>query len=146
MGYTEEQVNEYCETAQKIGMAAAIKELGYPKSKSTAHYWLKNRGIVVEVDELRRRASETKQFYTEREQITVLNELLQRIMEKVQDSQLSPDDLSKLSRSAQMVVETLRLIGGQSTQNLEIQDSVDAEIRRLMKQFEEVEHAKASTQ
>lgn len=137
--YSEQQIEDFVSLAADIGIAATIKELNYPKSRNTAHYWCKQRGVSPTVDDLRSKAAQMKHFYGEQEQLAVLNSLLDRIQQALEDARLTPDELTKLARAAQSTVETMRLVGGQSTQTVQTIDSVDAEIKTLIKQLESLD-------
>lgn len=132
--YDEDKVEAYCQLAQDIGVGPAITELGYPKSRTTAWKWLSSRGISVELDQLRKRAADMKHFYGEKEQLTLLSEALERIFEKISDTKLTADELMKLANAASKTIETMRLVGNQSTQIVETIDQLDSELRTLLQE------------
>lgn len=137
--YEDEQVEEFILIAQQLGISGAMKHLGFPASRATANYWLKQRNIVLDKDVLAQRAAEFKHFYTDQEHLTALNTGLQRAYELLENDRLTASDLQKVVNTIAKTIETIRLIGGQSTQTIQTIDSMDQHIKELLNQFEQVE-------
>lgn len=131
--YSDEQIETFITLAQEIGPAAAMKELGYPKARASYHAWLKKFNITIDLDDLKVKADRFNKWYREREQALVLSTVLERIMESMELDN-SPEDLVKLSRAAKDTIESLRLISGQSTHNIEI-DTINSHLNGLLRQF-----------
>lgn len=99
--YEDNEVNNFLELAQEVGITKAMRELGYPSSWSTAQYWAKKRGITVAVDDLKAQAAATREWYKEEEVKTLIQEGFNRVhAELMSNKDLSADDQKKLSEAA----------------------------------------------
>ena len=132
MNYEESDRVDFVELAQQIGIGPAMKELGYPKSVSTAQEWIKGMGVEITINSLKQKAREMQHFYTDREQMTVLMEAYDRINEQLQCGDLSADDIKKLSDALNKITITYELIAGRATERPDRADSLDLELRDLI--------------
>lgn len=139
--YSDEEITHFLEVAKDEGIGKTIRTLGYPTSWSTAHRWVKARGIEVPLDEIKQKAKAFHDWYETEELLVVGQETLSRISEKVTtDDSLTPDDLKKLSESYQKVANTWLLLQGKAnnisenrktdTTHLEIMDMLNEEVAR----------------
>jgi hypothetical protein len=100
MNYSDEQINDFLEVAQDIGITRAMRQLKYPNSWSTAQRWAKVRNITVAIDELKSKAKEFHQWYTTEEVLLVAQEGMNRIYEDLTtNDDLTPDDQKKLGEA-----------------------------------------------
>lgn len=100
MNYSDEQINNFLELAQEVGITKAKRELGYPKSWSTAAYWAKNRGVTVAVDEVMAKTKATDEWYKTEEVITIAQTGMNRVYDElVNNAELTADDQKKLAEA-----------------------------------------------
>lgn len=100
MAYSDKQINDFLELAQEVGITKAKRELGYPKSWSTAQYWADKRGVEVAVDELKQKAAVQREWYKTEEIMEVAREGFNRVYEElVNNNDLTPDDQKKLAEA-----------------------------------------------
>lgn len=134
MNYSEDQITLFCEMAQELGISPAMRELGYPKSYSTARYWLDQRGVKITVDSLKSKASKLRHFYGYREQMLSLQTELDRIQEMLENTDLDADSINKLSSALQKTINTMELISGRVTERKESKtiDKSDLELMELI--------------
>lgn len=139
VNYSEEQINEYCETAAEMGVGPAMRALGYPASHHTATKWLTERGIEITVDTLRQKAALLKVHYGAQEKYAAAATLLDRYIETIEQDTLTPEELNKLANGLQKVIQTMNLIDGQATDRREsvTADRTDLEISKLVKEMKE---------
>lgn len=132
--YTEEEIQLFLEAAQEIGVGPAMRDLGYPKSPSTAWDWVDKYDVQVNIDTLKQHASHMKVFYAQREKLVVAMSALDRIYEALTRENLSADDQKKLSDALQKTIQTIELLEGRVTDRTETvaKDSVDAELQELI--------------
>lgn len=115
IGYTEEQITTFIEHAQELGIGRARRDLGYPQSWITGKKWCEQRGVNVSFDEVMSKAAQTREWYKNEEKLLVCQEGLERIHEQLLGSDLSSDDIKKLSDAAKRFIETMNLIEGRAT-------------------------------
>ena len=135
MTYTDEEINNFLELAQEIGIGRSIRELGYPKSWSTAQRWAKLRGIEVAVDELKAKAKEFHDWYTTEEVLLVAQAGMERIAEELSlNNTLSADDMKKLGDAFTKHYQVWANVQGKATNISESRtaDSMDAHLVDLM--------------
>ena len=138
--YSDEEVNNFLERAQEIGIGRAQKELGYPKSWATAKDWATSRGVEVNIDQLKQRSKEFHQWYETEELLIVAQEGFQVVMDKLEDrDNLESDDIKKLSESFQKFTNSWLLLKNkataisesrQSDNTIEIMDMLEKEIAK----------------
>jgi len=119
MGYpvfTEEQITEFIELAQEMGIGPAMRNLGYPKSYHTAKKFFVQRNI--EMPTANTLAVISKQldiFYTDRDKIVAAQAVIDRTVEKLYEEDLLAEDINKLSNALHKAIQTINLIEGKST-------------------------------
>ena len=119
MGYpvfTEEQITEFIELAQEMGIGPAMRQLGYPKSYHTAKKFFVQRNI--EMPTANTLAVISKQldiFYTDRDKIVAAQAVIDRTVEKLYEDDLLAEDINKLSNALHKAIQTINLIEGKST-------------------------------
>jgi arsenate reductase-like glutaredoxin family protein len=114
--YTDNEVRVFMETAKEIGIGPAMRGLQYPSSWSTAQRWFETAGVELPtVSALATKAASMKQFYNDKEKLTVAQAELDRIVEKLDKDELSADDLNKLANALHKTVQAINLIEGKST-------------------------------
>lgn len=100
MAYTDEQINEFLELAQEVGITRAKRELGYPNSWSTAQRWAKVRDVAVATDEVMAKAKAADEWYRTEEVIVIAQEGMNRVYEDLTSGKdLSADDQKKLAEA-----------------------------------------------
>lgn len=115
MTYTEQQITKFCELAQEIGIGRSIKELGYPKSWNTGHYWTEQRGVKVATDDLRAKAAATREWYKEEEIKTVAQAGMEEIHAHLMTrTDLTADDMKKLSEALYKFYNTWASVQGKA--------------------------------
>lgn len=119
MGYssfTEEQITDYIELAQEIGISPAMRQLGYPLSYHTAKKWFAQRNIELpSLDSLAKMAVDMKIFYSDKEKLIAAQAVLDRCVESLMEDTLDPDQLNKLANAVHKSIQTINLIEGKST-------------------------------
>lgn len=114
--YSQKQVEEFIEVAQEMGLSPAMRSLGYPAAWATAQSWFKNAGLEVPfIDSLMAKAAELKQFYSDKEKKFAAQAAIDRIVEKLQQDDLTADDINKLANALNKVIQTFNLIEGKAT-------------------------------
>jgi hypothetical protein len=144
--YTEEEISEFISLAQELGIARSIRELKYPTFK-TAKRWAEMRGVSLELNQLSQFANDMKQYYTLEEKLFVLQLQLDRIQEALQEDDLDPDALKKLSEASKRTIETLNLIENKATAINESRtyDQMDANIQAMIAEQEHMNEIKAAS-
>jgi len=135
MAYSDKQINEFLALAQEVGITKAKRELGYPKSWSTAQYWAEKRGVEVAVDEVKQKAAVTREWYQTEEVITIAQEGFNRVYEElVNNNDLTPDDQKKLAEALTKHYNVWANAQGKATNISETRsnDSVDTHIQELL--------------
>ena len=119
MGYstfTEEQIENFIEIAQEMGIGPAIRNLGYPKSYHTAKKWFEQRNVdLPTMDTLAKMAVDLRVFYSDKEKLIAAQTVLDRCVETLMESTLDPDELNKLANAVHKAIQTINLIEGKST-------------------------------
>ena len=119
MGYpvfTEEQVAEFIETANEMGIGPAMRYLGYPKSYHTAKKFYVQRNIdMPTANTLAVMAKQLDIFYTDKEKVLAAQAVIDRTVEALYEDTLASDDISKLSNALHKAIQTINLIEGKST-------------------------------
>lgn len=126
MAYSDEQINDFLGLAQEVGITKAMRELGYPKSWSSAQYWAKQRNVTVAVDEVMSKAAGTREWYKTEEVITVAQEGFNRVYEELATNpNLTADDQKKLAEALQKHYNVWANAQGKATQITESRDGTD---------------------
>jgi hypothetical protein len=119
MGYssfTEEQITNYIEIAQEMGISPAMRTLGYPRSYHTAKKWFEQRSIELpSIDTLAKMAVDMRVFYSDKEKVLAAQAVLDRCVETLMEDTLDADQLNKLANAVHKAIQTINLIEGKST-------------------------------
>ena len=119
MGYpifTEEQISEFIETANEMGIGPAMRYLGYPKSYHTAKKFYIQRNIdMPTANTLAQMTKQLDIFYTDKEKVLAAQAVIDRTVEALYQDDLLSDDISKLSNALHKAIQTINLIEGKST-------------------------------
>ena len=137
MTYSDEQVNDFLALAQEVGITKAKRDLGYPKSWSTAQYWAKQRGVVVATDEVMAKAAATREWYKTEEVITIAQEGMNRVYDElVNNDALTADDQKKLAEAFVKHYNAWANAQGKATNITENRegDAFDAHLQDLLAQ------------
>lgn len=162
--YTDEQKQAFVDRAAQIGVAPAMKELGYPAIFATAQRWCKALGVTVELSALQAYAAKTNHWYGANEKLA----LCQRILDEAYDilingekvprgeEQIKYDDqgtaflvddpiripvrsaaLAHLTGVVQRVIQTMELLEGRVTDRVEAisQDPTDIELAAMIREY-----------
>jgi uncharacterized protein YwgA len=119
MGYpvfTDEQITEFIETANEMGIGPAMRYLGYPKSYHTAKKFYVQRNVdMPTANTLAVMAKQLDIFYTDKEKVLAAQAVIDRTVEALYEDTLVSDDISKLSNALHKAIQTINLIEGKST-------------------------------
>lgn len=119
MGYpvfTEEQISEFIEMANEMGIGPAMRYLGYPKSYHTAKRFYMQRNIdMPTANTLAQMSKQLDIFYTDREKVLAAQAVIDRTVEALYEDTLVSDDIAKLSNALHKAIQTINLIEGKST-------------------------------
>ena len=114
--YTEEQVSNFIECANEMGIGPAMRELGYPGSYHTASKFYKQRNLdIPTVNTLASMSKQLDIFYKDREKVLAAQAVLDRSIEKLYQEDLLAEDINKLSNAIHKAIQTINLIEGKST-------------------------------
>ena len=113
--YSDRQVNEFIEAAKEMGISPAIRHMGYP-TWSTAQRWFNEKGIPLPtIDSLLAKAAEMKIFYTDKEKKYAVQSVIDRVVESLQQDNLTADEINKLANALNKAIQTFQLIEGKAT-------------------------------
>ncbi|WP_157107668.1 hypothetical protein [Nocardia amikacinitolerans] len=129
--YTEEEIAIAVEMAGDIGIAATRRTLQYPSSWNTLYRWCKDRGVEIELSELKSKAAHYNCFYQDTEQQIALQDLIDRAREMMNDPNLSPEQLDKLSNTIKKSIEMIRVINGKANNYQAKEDTTELEALKL---------------
>jgi hypothetical protein len=119
MGYptfTEEQISEFIETANEMGIGPAMRYLGYPKSYHTAKKFYLQRSLDMPTSNTLAQMSKNLDiFYKDKEKIIAAQAIIDRAVEKLYEEDLLAEDINKLSNAIHKAIQTINLIEGKST-------------------------------
>ena len=119
MGYptfTEEQVSEFIECANEMGIGPAMRYLQYPKSYHTAKKFYVQRNIdMPTANTLAVMSKQLDVFYRDKEKVLAAQAVIDRTVEALYEDTLTSDDISKLSNALHKAIQTINLIEGKST-------------------------------
>lgn len=114
--YTDEQITEFIDIANEMGIGPAMRYMGYPKSYHTAKKFYTQRNI--DMPTANTLAVMTKQldiFYNDKEKILAAQAIIDRAVEKLYQEDLLAEDINKLSNALHKAIQTINLIEGKST-------------------------------
>lgn len=135
MAYSDEDINNFLELAQEVGITRAKRELGYPNSWSTAQRWARLRGVEVATDEVMAKAAHTREWYKTEEVLIVAQEGFNRVyQELMENNDLTPDDQKKLAEALQKHYNVWANAQGKATSITESRetDTMDAHLMELL--------------
>ena len=119
MGYpvfNEEQISEFIECANEMGIGPAMRYLGYPKSYHTAKKFYVQRSLdLPTANSLAVMSKNIDIFYRDNEKILAAQAVIDRSVEKLYEDDLLADDINKLSNAIHKAIQTINLIEGKST-------------------------------
>lgn len=119
MGYpvfNEEQISEFIECANEMGIGPAMRYLGYPKSYHTAKKFYMQRNLdMPTANTLAVMSKQLDVFYKDNEKILAAQAVIDRSVEKLYEDDLLADDINKLSNAIHKAIQTINLIEGKST-------------------------------
>ena len=119
MGYpvfNEEQISEFIETANEMGIGPAMRYLSYPKSYHTAKKFYIQRNLdMPSANTLAVMSKQLDVFYKDNEKILAAQAVIDRSVEKLYEDDLLADDINKLSNAIHKAIQTINLIEGKST-------------------------------
>jgi hypothetical protein len=114
--YTEEQITEFIDQANEMGIGPAMRYLGYPKSYHTTKKWYIQRNLnMPTANTLAVISKQLDIFYTDREKVLAAQAVIDRTVEKLYEEDLLSDDINKLSTALHKAIQTINLIEGKST-------------------------------
>ena len=114
--FTEEQISEYIEIANEMGIGPAMRYLKYPGSYHTAKKFYIQRNLELpSPDSLAVIARSLGIFYSDKEKIVAAQAVLDRCYEKLIEDVLDSDELNKLANAVHKAIQTINLIEGKST-------------------------------
>lgn len=143
--YTEDQITEFLTLAQEVGIARAIRELGYP-SFPMAKRWAVARDVTLPLNELSQYANDMRNYYSAEEKLYACQLQLDRIVEALNaPGKKEADELKKLSEALKRTVETMNLIEGKATNINESRntDGFNEDYIQLLEEQERINKAKA---
>lgn len=119
MGYpvfTEEQVSEFINTANEMGIGPAMRYLQYPKSYHTAKKFYIQRNLDMPTSNTLAQMSKNLDiFYKDKEKVLAAQAVIDRAVEKLYEEDLLAEDINKLSNAIHKAIQTINLIEGKST-------------------------------
>jgi len=114
--YTDEQITEFIEQANEMGIGPTMRLLGYPKSYHTAKKFYVQRNVDMPTSNtLAIMAKQLDIFYTDKEKVLAAQAVIDRSVEALYEDTLSSDDINKLSNALHKAIQTINLIEGKST-------------------------------
>ena len=119
MGYpvfNEDQISEFIECANEMGIGPAMRYLGYPKSYHTAKKFYVQRNLdMPSANTLAVMSKQLDVFYRDNEKILAAQAVIDRSVEKLYEDDLLAEDINKLSNAIHKAIQTINLIEGKST-------------------------------
>ena len=135
--YDDEEQATFVSLAVEIGVHGAMQELGYPKAKHTAERWMENHGFSHMPSLLTTRAVLAQQYGID-EQLYVGNRILETLVEKLENPDISARDAAFVAKSFSDTVTTMRLVGDKATSIVQSVDGADKELRAMILDVQEV--------
>lgn len=135
MAYTDQEINDFLDMAQEVGITKTMRELKYPNSWSTAKRWAELRGVTVAVDTLKQQAAAVREWYKDEEVTLVAQEGFNRVYEELTTNPaLTPDDQKKLAEALQKHYHVWAGIQGKATSITENRqtDTMDQHLQELL--------------
>ena len=120
--YTDQEREAFCALAHDIGIAPAMRELGYP-SMPAACKWLKARGIAITLDSLMANVKKFHTLYEVDDLLTVVETGVARVVEMYTQTDLTPDGMQRAATATQKLVSSWLLLKGKATSISETRES-----------------------
>lgn len=142
--YTEAQKKEFLELAQDVGIARAVRELGYP-SMTMAKTWGKKYGVDLPLNALSQYANDMKKYYGTEEKLFTGQLILDRITERLSSIEdLAGDETKKLSEAYKNTLTAMNLVENKATTINESRttDSFDSKFNALLEEQEIINRQK----
>lgn len=140
--YTEEERTEWLELAKEVGIARAIRELGYPTPR-TGKKWTEQYGVDVPLNALSIYANDMKKFYGYEEKVYGAQLIIDRIVELVSTEELDADQLKKAGEAYKRAVETINLLEGKATSITQANiDPFENDYKAIIEEQERINRAK----
>lgn len=134
--YSDKEMDDFLEVAQEIGIGKAMKELGYPKSFSTAQNWAKNRGVNVNVDPVMARAKQFDILYKEDDMLSALQSGISAWYEYVAQNAagMEPDEHKKMAEAMQKYANTWLVLQGKANEikGTVVTDKMDSDLMAFL--------------
>jgi len=149
MAYTEDQIEAFLTLAQEVGIGRALRDLGYPKSYSTALYWAEKRGVSVNVDPVMKHVKQFDDLYKTEHMLAVIKEGVQRVYEELtENAGLTPDEQKKLSEAFQKYTNSYLVLQGKANDIKEThtRDALDVELARMIAEVKDDNANRDSTE
>lgn len=136
--YTDEQRAEFLEVASEIGIAPAMRQLGFPAGWTTGQRWMQAAGIEIPLDAIKALAKAHDDWYQTEHVLLVAEEGIKRVHEELQRTKFTPDEHKKMSEALQKYANTWRLLQDKATNITEThsRDGMDLEIVDLLNSVE----------
>lgn len=132
--YDDQQIADFLECAVDVGIGKAIRIMGYPASWITAKRWADNRGVEVEVNAMKSKAKSYDLWYNDRDVLLGAEAGMARVMEQLEESDLTPDDLKKAAEAYQKYANVWLTIQGKASNITQTQtkDGLDLDIMDMI--------------
>lgn len=134
--YSEQDIDNFIETAEELGITRAIRELGYP-SWPTAQKWCKKRNVTPPKSITQALATLNNQTYSLEDKLSVANDLIDRYKEMLTTKDLDAMELKRITEGYKLAMETYNLILGKATQITQKADAMDNDYVDLLEQMKQ---------
>lgn len=134
--YSDKQRADFLELASEVGITRAMRDLKYPKSWHVADRWVKAAGIETPKDPIKAQAQATRDWYETEDWLLAAQKGLTRVVEALDNENLTPDEHKKLSEAFQKYSNTWLLLQGKANNISETRhkDSMDMDIMALIEE------------
>ena len=132
--YSDEEQTIFVELAQEIGIARAVRELGYP-TYTAGMLWVKKRGVEIPKSDIMAVARQYSQFYSTEDLLAAVDAGM-GVVEELFAQADNADDVKKLAEAMQKLANTRLLLEGKANSITEKREvsPVDLEIQHLIEQ------------
>ena len=132
--YSDEEQTVFVELAQEIGIARAVRELGYP-TYTAGMLWVKKRGVEMPKSDIMAVARQYSQFYSTEDLLAAVDAGM-GVVEELFTQADNADDAKKLAEAMQKLANTRLLLEGKANSITEKREvsPVDLEIQQLIDQ------------
>ena len=135
--YSDEEQAVFVELAQEIGVARAIRELGYP-TFAAGLLWLKKRGIEQPKSDIMAVARAYSQFYKVEDLLSAVDSGMAVVEELFAEAD-SADDAKKLAEAMAKLANTRLLLEGKANSITESRKTspVDVELMQMIEEHKQ---------